>query len=229
MARYHEAPVRSAAKGATNRQSYSLYQPVYDKTSRKPSVSKNGEKGKQDQDPTSMRGASTDPVSGKRRATMRSKEHDDEEEQMRRAIEESKRELGGSGSGTGRRAAKRGRDDSEECVVQVSASQDVMANIVNSQKIEVKRARRASEAAPPTAKSTAAIEESEDESSSVLVGKGKKARADAVQSVRQAELREKEKERERARAEAAGRRQERAGRRRADDEAGGGMGFPSDS
>ncbi len=40
-----------------------------------------------------------------------------------------------------------------------------------------------------------------------------------MQSARQAELREKEKERERARAEAAGRRQERAGRRRVEDDA----------
>lgn len=43
---------------------------------------------------------------------MRSKEHDDEEEQFRRAIEESKREL--DGPGTGKRGGKRLRDDSEE-------------------------------------------------------------------------------------------------------------------
>ena len=43
---------------------------------------------------------------------MRSKEHDDEEEQLRKAIEESRREV--EGSGTGKRGGKRVRDDSEE-------------------------------------------------------------------------------------------------------------------
>jgi len=43
---------------------------------------------------------------------MRSKEHDDEEEQFRRAIEESKRELGDGK--TGRKNGKRDRDDGDE-------------------------------------------------------------------------------------------------------------------
>jgi len=60
-------------------------------------------------------------------------------------------------------------------------------------------------------------EESDDETNGGgVMSKAKKARADAVQTARQSELREKEKERERTRAEAAGRRQERAGRRRVD-------------
>ena len=58
----------------------------------------------------------------------------------------------------------------------------------------------------------------EDPANSTSFSRAKKARAEAVQTAREADLREKEKERERARAEAAGRRQERAGRRRTDDE-----------
>jgi len=61
-------------------------------------------------------------------------------------------------------------------------------------------------------------DDSEDELAGTEPGRGKRARADAVQSARQAQLAEKEKERERARADAAGRRQERAGRRRVEDE-----------
>ncbi len=52
------------------------------------------------------------------------------------------------------------------------------------------------------------------------MSRSKKAKAEAAQSVRQAELREKETERERARNEAASRRQDRAGRRRVDEETG---------
>lgn len=61
-------------------------------------------------------------------------------------------------------------------------------------------------------------EESDDDDSGNPMSRAKKARADAVQSARQAEQREKDKERQKARAEAAGRRQERAGRRRGDGE-----------
>lgn len=64
--------------------------------------------------------ASVDPSTGKRRVTMRSKEHDDEEEQLKRAIEESKREVEGSETG-GRRNGKRSRDDSEEYVIPLHA------------------------------------------------------------------------------------------------------------
>lgn len=75
-----------------------------------------------------------------------------------------------------------------------------------------------SETAALNARKGSVDDESDDEPASTNISKSKKARADAVQSVREAELREKEKERERARNEAAGRRQERAGRRRVDDE-----------
>lgn len=109
MARYHTTPTRIAAKPVSYSQKYSLYQPVYGKSHRKASVSKHGDKASKERD---LARASTDPATGKRRATMRSKEHDDEEEQLRRAIEESKRGLGGNGNG--RRNGKRGREESDE-------------------------------------------------------------------------------------------------------------------
>ena len=64
---------------------------------------------------------------------------------------------------------------------------------------------------------TATVDDESDEETTTA-SRAKKVRADAVQSARQAELREKEKERDRARAEAATRRQDRAGRRRGDGE-----------
>ena len=110
MARYHDTPTRTSAKRIEYSQKYSLYQPVYGKSNRKTSVSKHGEKGQKERELADPRG-SADPVTGRRRATMRSKEHDDEEEQMRIAIEESKRGLSGT---NGRRNGKRGRDDNDE-------------------------------------------------------------------------------------------------------------------
>ena len=109
MARYHDTPTRKAAKNGENSQKYSLYQPVYGKANRKASVSKHGDKGQKERELASR--ASADPATGRRRATMRSKEHDDEEEQLRRAIEESRRAAAGA---SGKRAGKRGRDDSDE-------------------------------------------------------------------------------------------------------------------
>lgn len=107
MARYHDTPTRAAAKQNENdRQKYSLYQPVH-KTSRKGSVSKGSDKAQKERENTASR-ASADPVTGKRRGTIRSKELDDEEEQYQRALEESRREI------EGRRTGKRARDDSEE-------------------------------------------------------------------------------------------------------------------
>lgn len=159
--------------------------------------------------------ASVDPSTGRRRATMRSKEHDDEEEQLKRAIEESKREVEGAES-NGRRSAKRGRDESEEYVdLGKFWRQGVGADTSRSSKQDLKRQRTASETRP----SGSAIEnDSDDDGATPTAGQSKKAKAEANQSARQAEQREKDKEREKARAEAAGRRQERAGRRRGDGE-----------
>ena len=111
MARYHETPTRSAAKTGEFRQKYSLYQPVHGKWNRKPSVSKHGEKAQKERDALRASAESTS-APGKRRGTMRSKEHDEEEEEFRRAIEESKR--ANPGAEKGKRGGKRARDDSEE-------------------------------------------------------------------------------------------------------------------
>lgn len=118
MARYHDTPTRAAAKKVENRQRYSLYQPVYAKANRKASVSKHGDKAQKEREALISR-ASADPATGKRRATMRSKEHDAEEEQIQRAIEESRREV--ESAVGGRRNGKRVRDDSEEYVARARA------------------------------------------------------------------------------------------------------------
>lgn len=119
MARYHEGAARPRAAAVQaekaintqDRQKYSLYNPVHSKSVRKGSVSKHDDSAKKEREMTASR-ASADPTTGRRRGTMRSKEHDDEEEQLRIALEESKREV--VGSGTGRRNGKRARDESEE-------------------------------------------------------------------------------------------------------------------
>lgn len=80
----------------------------------------------------------------------------------------------------------------------------------------VKRQRRASELQPSNLRRNSLEEDSDDEST--MAGGSKKSKADTAQSARQAEAQEKANDRAKARAEAAGRRQERAGRRRADDE-----------
>lgn len=110
MARYHSTPKRAAADEAENRQRYSLYVPLHPKSARKNSSSKSDGKSNRDRESTAGR-ASADPVTGRRRGTMRSKEHDDEEEQLQRALEESKREHDPVG---GKRGRKRSRDNSEE-------------------------------------------------------------------------------------------------------------------
>jgi hypothetical protein len=146
---------------------------------------------------------------------MRSKEHDEEEEAFRRAIEESKREV--VGSGTGKRGGKRVREvDSEESVLRSTHNGWTGLTRSCSNKQAIKRQRTASESIPSNTRKPSIDDKSDDEPSSTL--RIKKAKAEAGQSSRQADSREKENEREKIRAEAAGRRQERAGRRRADDE-----------
>ena len=88
----------------------------------------------------------------------------------------------------------------------------------DSNKPDIKRQRTVSESITSISR-TATVEDESDEETATA-SRIKKARADAAQTARQAELREKEKERERARADAAGRRQERAGRRRVDGKVG---------
>ncbi|EMC93867.1 hypothetical protein BAUCODRAFT_213099 [Baudoinia panamericana UAMH 10762] len=178
-------------------QPYSNYLPLHPQARRKSSVSKSDDKAKRERETTASR-ASADPVTGRRRATMRSKEHDDEEEQLQRALEESKKDVEPSGNGRKNgKSAKRNRDESEDV------------------KPETKRQRTGSESLTSISRTATLDEDSDDDTTTA--SKLKRARAEAVQSARQAELREKEKEREKVRAEAAGRRQERAGRRRVDE------------
>ena len=93
-----------------------------------------------------------------------------------------------------------------------------------SNKHEAKRQRRGADPgsagtrAATTQTKSAALEDSDDEPGMLTVSKVKKARAEAAQSARQVEVFEKEKEREKTRQEAAGRRQDRAGRRRVDED-----------
>ena len=82
----------------------------------------------------------------------------------------------------------------------------------------IKRQRTASESIPSNTRKTSHDDDSHEELTAT--GRPKKSKAEAaVHSSRQSESREKLEERDKIRAEAAGRRQERAGRRRADDEA----------
>ena len=89
---------------------------------------------------------------------------------------------------------------------------------MRSNKHGIKRQRTGSESVPTNGRKASSEEESEGEPATLNASKSKRAKAEAAQTARQAEVREKEKEREKARTEAAGRRQERAGRRRADDD-----------
>ncbi|KAK5109866.1 hypothetical protein LTR62_006473 [Meristemomyces frigidus] len=205
MAPYHDvAKPRLASQKAEianrallNSQQYTNYLPLHPQAKRKTSVSKYGDNANRDRESANPR-ASTDPVTGRRRATMRSKEHDDEEEQLQRALEESKKEVG-DGNGTGRRNGKRGRDNGDDV------------------KTSIKRQRTMSESMK-TMPRTETLDDEDSDGDNPTTSRQKKARAEAVQTARQVELRDKEVERERARAEAAGRRQERAGRRRVDGE-----------
>lgn len=90
-----------------------------------------------------------------------------------------------------------------------------------SSKHDIKRQRRTSEAVPTQSKELAPEKEHSIGESVTTPdeAKARKEKAEPIHSrARQAELREKEKQREQTRAEAAGRRQERAGRRRVEDE-----------
>lgn len=95
-------------------------------------------------------------------------------------------------------------------IVILSAKVDRRARI----KQESKRQRTASESMTSATRTASLDDDSDDDTSPA--NKTKKARLEANQTAKQAELRESENQRDKARAEAAGRRQERAGRRRAD-------------
>lgn len=110
-----------------NRQKYSRYLPIYDshhgKNARKLSVQKEAD-NRVGRDKDRNARASAESFS-KRRSTMNSRAAYDEDEVLRKVLEESKHEGGGTQSENGNRK-KRSRDDSEECVILVSKTdQDI--------------------------------------------------------------------------------------------------------
>ena len=111
------------------RQKYSHYLPLYQhlsrSTSRAASFSKDGtgspRSTSKNPRPTSSQSASAmQAANAKRRSTMNSRDAAyDEEEQLRRAIAASKGEKLESIDGGSTRRTKRGRSDSEECVLTI--------------------------------------------------------------------------------------------------------------
>ncbi|PNS18071.1 hypothetical protein CAC42_4030 [Sphaceloma murrayae] len=201
-------------------QRYSIYLPVHPEAvvpqpaSRKTSVNRSHDSTlKRDRDALS-RLAAEDLHGPKRRSTMNSRQMFEEEEMLRKVIEESKGDLD-----SGSRKGKRGRDESEEYGRQSHTRQSALADeALHSVKPDIKRQRTGSESidAGSTLRTGSLDAESDDDvptTKSAL----KRARAAAAETQRQREMKDREKAREQAREEAAGRRQARAGRRRADE------------
>ncbi|KAG9560734.1 hypothetical protein KCU71_g18633, partial [Aureobasidium melanogenum] len=181
-------------------QRYSRYLPVMKpepKSARKSSLTKETESAKARREQReSQNRASVESSTGKRRSTMNSRQAYDDEETLRRIIEETKDD---GESTPAVRKGKRGRDDSEDS------------------RHEIKRQRTGSESPnPPSTLNTGSLDaDSDDDGTHPKTNK--KARSAAAEVLRQREARERERMRDEKRKEAAGRRSERAGRRRADE------------
>ncbi|KAL8792470.1 MAG: hypothetical protein Q9195_004926 [Heterodermia aff. obscurata] len=143
-----------------------------------------------------------EPHTGKRRATMNSRDSAyDEAEQLRRAIEESKKEVKVANSEFGRKG-KRSRSDSEQ------------------RKGDTKRQRTTSSSPPSDSKTLPpepASDDDNDNETKPQDGGQNKIRGAAARNHRNKELREQEERREQERAEAAAKRKARSERRRGDD------------
>ncbi|KAG9646475.1 hypothetical protein KCU95_g18991, partial [Aureobasidium melanogenum] len=181
-------------------QRYSRYLPVMKpepKSARKSSLTKETESAKARREQReSQNRASVESSTGKRRSTMNSRQAYDDEETLRRIIEETKDD---SESTPAVRKGKRGRDDSEDS------------------RHEIKRQRTGSESPnPPSTLNTGSLDADSDDDGTHPKS-NKKARSAAAEVLRQREARERERMRDEKRKEAAGRRSERAGRRRADE------------
>ncbi|KAI5212911.1 hypothetical protein AUEXF2481DRAFT_33465 [Aureobasidium subglaciale EXF-2481] len=179
-------------------QRYSRYLPVMKpepKTARKASLTKETESAKARREQReSQNRASVESSTGKRRSTMNSRQAYDDEETLRRVIEETK-SVGELTPAV--RKGKRGRDDSEDS------------------RHEIKRQRTGSESPnPPSTLNTASLDADSDDDGTQP--KNKRVRNAAAEALRQREARERERTRDEKRKEAAGRRSERAGRRRVD-------------
>ncbi|KAG9858810.1 hypothetical protein KCU98_g13891, partial [Aureobasidium melanogenum] len=181
-------------------QRYSRYLPVMKpepKSARKSSLTKETESAKARREQReSQNRASVESSTGKRRSTMNSRQAYDDEETLRRIIEETKDD---GESTPAVRKGKRGRDDSEDS------------------RHEIKRQRTGSESPnPPSTLNTGSLDADSDDDGTHPKS-NKKARSAAAEVLRQREARERERMRDEKRKEAAGRRSERAGRRRADE------------
>lgn len=193
-------------------QRYSLYLPVLRRTSpnpRKGSASKEPDvKLKRDREMLARIGV--DLSGPKRRSTMNSRQNYDEEEMLRKAIEESKGEVE-----PGSRKSKRGRDDSEEFVPRNYIAAHPTDD--DDRTKPIKRQRTGSESVDAASTlHTGSIEADSDDDLPQSKSAVKRARAAAAETQRQREIRERERMRDQQREEAAGRRQARAGRRRAE-------------
>lgn len=150
---------------------------------------------------------------------MNSRQTYDEEETLRRVIEESRGE-GDAGSVT--RKGKRTRDDSEEYARHAILQGSAIVDDTSSTKQDSKRQRTSSDSIETfSAQRTGSVDLESDgdaSGSKSTASSLKKQKSAAAETQRQRDLREKEKIRESQRAEAAGRRKERAGRRRVDGE-----------
>lgn len=144
---------------------------------------------------------------------MNSRQAYDDEETLRRIIEETKDD----GELTPAvRKGKRGRDDSEESVQNLPITTNNHLTTSNSSRHEIKRQRTGSESPnPPSTLNTGSLDADSDDDGAHPKS-NKKARSAAAEVLRQREAKERERMRDEKRKEAAGRRSERAGRRRAD-------------
>lgn len=144
---------------------------------------------------------------------MNSRQAYDDEETLRRIIEET-RDDGESTPAV--RKGKRGRDDSEESVKNLPITTNNDLTTSNSSRHEIKRQRTGSESPnPPSTLNTGSLDADSDDDG-IHPKSNKKARSAAAEVLRQREAKERERMRDEKRKEAAGRRSERAGRRRAD-------------
>ncbi|ERF73096.1 hypothetical protein EPUS_06557 [Endocarpon pusillum Z07020] len=171
----------------------SQYLPVLEASSPEPSSSSSNRDKTRRRDGKSRQSASS--VSGKRRATMNSRDAAyDEDEMLRRAIEES-RETGSLG--------KRTRDDSEDG------------------KPNSKRRRTSSDSLPPSKVTPSPSQVNSEEDSSKPTANGsnvvKRARGAAARNPRDKEHRDRQKDLAAQRAEAASKRNARSERRRGDE------------
>ena len=205
------------------RQKYSIFLPIHRTSraaSRATSAAKDGARSPKINGTGKNSRSSAAAQTSKRRSTMNSRDAAyDEEEQLRRAIEASKEDaIPEENESVTTRRPKRGRDDSEECVLNKETS--VCIHLANNRgrKLEgVKRQRTDSRSPSPVTEKGPSTGQDDSEDESSLRNGSKKSRNAARNAAREkTERDERKEEQERKRAEAASKRKGRAERRRAD-------------